>query len=381
MKNLSKWLLAAGLIAGPMAANATVTGVTGSDDTPLVYDSLNDVTWTANANLFASQYSASTVDTIIADAVGLSSLKDYTLSSNDFSSDGQMTWYGAEAWVHYLNVTNYGGSDKWALPKTVDSISSAGYPDGIGADPSPSTSQLATLFYSQLGQVAGVAITTTNNGAAGFDLFSNMPVSGYSFFWGSTPDTFAGAPRYRWSFNTDGGSQYGVAEKFPSYVLAETPGQVISAPTVTPTVTGTVGTNGWYVSLPTKLTWTVLGKPAPVRSGCGTFTVPDTTGKTYTCSATNEQGNASVSVTIKKDSVPPEAVIRKPANDATYTLNQHVLASYTCTDKTSGVASCLGTVADGTSVPTSVAGTQTFNVTATDNAGNTTLKSVSYMVQ
>jgi hypothetical protein len=94
------------LACGPMAANAVVVGVTGQDGSALVYDSLNNATWTADANLFASQYSTSTIDTIIQDAAGLPSLHGYTLSSSDFRSDGTMTWYGAQAWVHYLNVVS-----------------------------------------------------------------------------------------------------------------------------------------------------------------------------------------------------------------------------------------------------------------------------------
>jgi hypothetical protein len=44
------------------------------------------------------------------------------------------------------------------------------------------------------------------------------------------------------------------------------------------------------------------------------------------------------------------------------------------------MASCAGTVADGAPVSTSSAGTQTFAVAATDNAGNTLTKTVTYSV-
>lgn len=153
-----------------------------------------------------------------------------------------------------------------------------------------------------------------------------------------------------------------------------------SAPTVAPHVVGTQSSNGsgWYISRPTKLSWKLTGDPAPTNSGCGAVTVPDTTGTTYTCTATNTVVTASQSVIIKKDTVAPTVVIKKPANGATYTAGQTVLASYTCTDATSGVASCLGTVPVGTPIDTSVS--NTFTVTATDNAGNITTKSVSYTV-
>jgi len=380
MNTISKGVLTLALATVPVAANAALTAVTATDGAPLVYDSLNNATWTANTNLFASQYSSSTVATIIADAAGLKSLKGYVLSSSDFNSSGTMTWFGALAWVNYLNAINYGGSSHWGLPTSVTGQDIAGYPDGIGGDPSPSTSQMATLFYLELGQVAGVAITTTNNGAGGYDLFSNFQDAGYSIYWGRTPDTYVDVPDYPWSFNIDGGTQYGTYAGFPFWAMAVTPGQVDSAPSVTPVVTGTLGTNGWYISSPTTLAWAVTGHPAPTKSGCGTVNVPDTTGESYRCSAANEYGTASNSVVIKKDTVAPTVVVQKPANGAVYALNQKLVAAYTCSGGKSGMASCAGTVADGAPVSTSTAGTHTFAVAATDNAGNTITKTVTYSV-
>lgn len=165
-----------------------------------------------------------------------------------------------------------------------------------------------------------------------------------------------------------------------------TPSQTVTflltplAPAVTPLVTGTLGKNGWYVTA-TTLSWYVTGTPAPTTSGCGKVTVPNTKGTTYTCSATNSSGSAENSVIIKRDTVAPAVTIKKPANNAVFALNAKELSSYTCTDATSGVATCAGTVADGTSIATSALGTQTFSVTATDNAGNTITKSVSYTVE
>jgi hypothetical protein len=151
-------------------------------------------------------------------------------------------------------------------------------------------------------------------------------------------------------------------------------------PTVTAHVTGTLGSNGWYVSKTTTLKWTVTGKPAPTKSGCGTVAVPDTTGTTYTCSAANSAGNASDSVIIKKDSVKPAVTITTPVNGATYALRSTVYASYVCSDATSGVDTCSGTVPDGAAIKTASAGTKRFTVTSTDNAGNKTTQSVSYTV-
>jgi hypothetical protein len=153
-----------------------------------------------------------------------------------------------------------------------------------------------------------------------------------------------------------------------------------SVPIVTPKVTGKLGTNGWYTSATTTLTWTVTGSPTPITSGCGTVSVPQTTGKTYTCSATNSLGSASKSVMIKMDSIKPQVTVSVPAKTKTYKLHQTVLASYSCQDVGSRIATCAGTVKNGTAINTSAKGTKTFAVVGTDKAGNKKTVSVLYNV-
>jgi hypothetical protein len=153
-----------------------------------------------------------------------------------------------------------------------------------------------------------------------------------------------------------------------------------SVPIVTPKVIGKLGTNGWYTSATTTLTWTVTGSPAPITSGCGTVSVPQTTGKTYTCSATNSLGSASKSVMIKMDSVKPQVTVSVPVKAKTYKLHQTVLASYSCLDAVSRIATCTGTVKNGTAINTSTKGTKTFAVVGTDKAGNKKTVSVLYNV-
>jgi CSLREA domain-containing protein len=72
------------------------------------------------------------------------------------------------------------------------------------------------------------------------------------------------------------------------------------------------------------------------------------------------------------DSTPPAVTLTTPAEGAIYTLNQAVLADYTCEDEAggSGLASCVGDVADGAAIDTASVGPNTFTVTAEDNAGN-----------
>ena len=106
--------------------------------------------------------------------------------------------------------------------------------------------------------------------------------------------------------------------------------------------------------------------------------------KTFTVEATDNAGNkASKSVTYTVvDQSPPAINLSAPQDGANYTLGQHVVAEYSCADQEggSGVASCAGTVANGELVDTSSFGQHTFEVSASDNAGNTTSTAVTYTV-
>jgi len=238
MNAVSKWLMALTLLSGPVVANAALTSVDGGLG---VYDSTNNVTWASDAELFWSQLQAAgksaaqttLINAIISDSGGV--IHDtpnafdyptpysgiYTLSSNDFNtSNGTMTWWGAKAWVNYLNATNYGGSNQWALPTIVDSSSSSGFPDGASGDPAQSSSQMAELFYGGLGAVAGSPITTTHNSS--YALFSNLQ---NSYFWFGTE--YSANPEAVWVFNAVNGIQGGnVGKTNQYYALVVAPGEV-----------------------------------------------------------------------------------------------------------------------------------------------------------
>lgn len=104
---------------------------------------------------------------------------------------------------------------------------------------------------------------------------------------------------------------------------------------------------------------------------------------TVACTATDNAGNTSstsFTVTIV-DTTAPTITLSKPAQGAEYKLGQSVIANYSCKDDGAGIASCVGTVADGAAINTASLGTKTFTVTATDLAGNQTVKSVTYTVK
>jgi len=133
------------------------------------------------------------------------------------------------------------------------------------------------------------------------------------------------------------------------------------------------------------ITYLAFGaEPIPVTSVIGTTaSIPITVDGVTTVAfvATDNAGNSSTvqTIRVRLDTVPPTVTITSPAA-TTYLLNQVVNAGYSCTDATSGVATCVGTVANGNPVNTSTLGSNSFSVNASDVAGNTSSATVTYLV-
>jgi hypothetical protein len=82
---------------------------------------------------------------------------------------------------------------------------------------------------------------------------------------------------------------------------------------------------------------------------------------------------------------PTEQITTPQSSKTPYTLNQVVNASYSCTAGTNGTLKtgtpgCSGTVASGSPIDTSTAGTHPFTVAATQTDGQTTSMTVNYTV-
>lgn len=141
-----------------------------------------------------------------------------------------------------------------------------------------------------------------------------------------------------------------------------------SPPVVTPTIDGTLGGNGWYVSDVT-VSWSVSDPDSAVSatSGCDTVNViADTAGDLFTCTATSLGGTSSPSVTIKRDATAPLAVASQlPLANSNGWNNSDVTVSFTGTDIGSGIDSC---TVDG--VLSSEGAGQSASGTCTDLAGN-----------
>ena len=154
-------------------------------------------------------------------------------------------------------------------------------------------------------------------------------------------------------------------------------------PTIAPTITGTLGANGWYTSN-VSVTWAVADPQSTIttKTGCDPATVStDTTaaGVTFTCSATSAGGTGTQSVTIKRDATKP--TVTYGAHPASYTIDQTVAMTCTAADPTPGSGIASTTCQDINAPASSFAlGTNTVSATATDVAGNVGTGQTSFTV-
>ena len=251
-----------------------------------------------------------------------------------------------------------------------------------------------------------INMTVTGNqaGTATFDIYRDWVLSG-STFSGSNPQTLTVSPRAggdpATTFSTTGTVSVASGQPLGTFTLkaaafnitnsnstggklaAGDPSQYVvtvaappdnTPPVIAPTVTGTLGNNGWYTSDVT-VSWSVTDGQSAVTSssGCGTsFVTTDTPAISFTCSATSAGGTNSQSVTIKRDATAPTIVgSRSPAANVNGWNNTNVDVAFTCGDALSGIVSC------GPNVTVSSEGAnQSVPGDAADAAGNSASTSV-----
>ena len=191
------WKMVGLLAMGMLGANGAQASLI-ADGAGLVYDNVANVTWSSDANLFATMQAGNPnlVNQIIAAVptvhdtpygYGNAGSGSYNLSSGDFSQ-GTMDWWGGMAFMGYLNSIDYRGHNTWELPTTYGQ-SCYNY--------NCTNSMLGELFYTGLGGTAGQPITSNHN--ASYSLFTN--VQGYGY-WSGTE--YALSPSFAWSFYING---------------------------------------------------------------------------------------------------------------------------------------------------------------------------------
>lgn len=165
MKPAKQWL-AAGLVLGmtvvtaSMPAQAELLSVQGVG----ILDTEQNIIWLQDANLLNTLEDTTTasynalVAAIIAANKGVvadspdfydGDSRQYTLTAADFQPGGTATYWGALAFVKYLNITRYRGSNNWTLPR-------------VGGDMTLGYNQTGDaygkLFYNELRRTAGSAM-------------------------------------------------------------------------------------------------------------------------------------------------------------------------------------------------------------------------------
>ena len=153
-----------------------------------------------------------------------------------------------------------------------------------------------------------------------------------------------------------------------------------SPPAITATVTGDLGTHGYYRSDVT-LTFAVTDSQSAVTStaGCADQLITtDSRGETFTCHATSAGGSASESITIKRDNTNP--TVAYTGNAGTYTIDQTVSITCSAADATSGIATTSCADINDAAYALLLAGSTSFSATATDSAGNSATTSARFSV-
>ena len=125
----------------------------------------------------------------------------------------------------------------------------------------------------------------------------------------------------------------------------------VTPPAIVPHIAGPLGSAGWYIGDAT-VTWEVRDTQSSIlaTAGCDDAVVTaDTSGVTFTCTATSHGGTASASVTVKRDATPPN-VTCEPARSFLWPPNRKLVPvdlAVTVTDASAGAAGFTLTSASG----------------------------------
>ena len=163
------------------------------------YDTVLNITWLANANLAASNTFG---------VAGISSTPP---------QQGWMSWTTAGTWITAMNAASYLGATTWRMPTMID-IDNNGCVDRfavVGQDcgynvvrtANPNYSEMASMFYDTLGNLAFFDPITGFSPVPGYGLSNTGPFTNLSsnLYW--TGLTVVNAPTNAWYFGMPSGGQ------------------------------------------------------------------------------------------------------------------------------------------------------------------------------
>ena len=155
-------------------------------------------------------------------------------------------------------------------------------------------------------------------------------------------------------------------------------GSPVTMPTVVVQLTAT-GAAGSRIE--PKVAGTSYGSPGLTFSTKVTGTILGTLNPTLACFPGPAASPALHSTLISTDTLAPKITITSPQEGQQVPQGSQLIAGFTCDDGDGvGVASCVGTKANGAGINTGTLGAKTFTVTATDNEGKVATTTVNYTV-
>jgi YVTN family beta-propeller protein len=174
-----------------------------------------NVTWAQDANLLNTLESGNSnlVNLIIAANNGVVSDSPnyfdgdsyvHVLTTADFGPNGTADYWGAIAFINYLNSIKYNGSNHWALP-------SVSYDESLGYNQIDNA--FGKLYYVTLGATAG---STMPSGT-----FSNVQTGNAGYWFGSE---YAPNVNFAWFFSTNWGYQFFTHKDYYNFVWPVSPG-------------------------------------------------------------------------------------------------------------------------------------------------------------
>jgi hypothetical protein len=183
---------------GILSFNGAEAALVASENGETVYDSVNDVTWLANANLAATK----------------------SFGVRGLNPDGSMAWTTAQNWIAAMNAANYLGSNKWGLPATkLPDANCSQNPKSAAFGYGCIGSQMGNLYYNDFGGVRGSTIQLQHKPS--YDLFNNFQPY---LYWSSTLWTPVRNSAFSFSF----GNGFQGTNVFVNamYAIAVVPGKV-----------------------------------------------------------------------------------------------------------------------------------------------------------